>query len=48
MSKQIKQNSTKPASSKYALKVLVRRKAALALGLPGNTPWPVIWATQGK
>ncbi len=46
MSKNTKPQGTKPASSKYALKCAARRKAALALGLPSNTPWPVIWAAS--
>ena len=32
--------------SKYQAKLMRRRTAALKLGLPGNSPWPVVWAEQ--
>lgn len=39
-------NGTKPEGSKYALKIRKRARAAKALGLRSNTPFPVIWAEQ--
>ena len=33
-------------NSKYAQKISTRSKAAKSLGLPGNTPYPVIWAQR--
>ena len=39
-----KQREKPRGRSRYALKVIRRKRAALALGLPANTPWPVIWA----
>ena len=33
-------------NSKYAKKIQARRKLALSMGLPGNTPYPVLWASR--
>lgn len=30
-------------NSKYAKKVKARRKFALEIGMPQDTPWPVMW-----
>lgn len=38
--------SKRSGKSKYAQKVERRRKAAQKLGLPLNTPWPIIWAQK--
>jgi hypothetical protein len=47
VSKKQKSKSDKTqGESKYAKKIAYRRKVALSLGLPPNSPWPVIWANQ--
>ncbi len=40
--------STKPSGeSKYARRVKIRARAALAVKLPAHTPWPIIWQFRG-
>jgi hypothetical protein len=42
-----KKQGDKPAGkSKYAKKVARRRREAIRLNLPPNTPWPIIWLNQ--
>ena len=36
----------KLGKSKYAKKVEQRRKLALKVGLPANTPMPILWLYQ--
>ncbi len=39
-------NPTGSGNSKYALKIAQRAKIARGIGLPADTPYPVIWANR--
>ena len=40
------QKKKKKRDKGYAQKVQARRRKAKKLGLPSNSPWPVIWAAE--
>ena len=42
----MKQKKETGKKKNYRNKILERRRVARSLGLPRNTPWPVIWAYQ--
>ncbi|KKM95291.1 hypothetical protein LCGC14_1189670 [marine sediment metagenome] len=42
----IKMNPNGSGNSKYAQKITQRAKFARKRGFEGDTPWPVIWATN--